>query len=260
MTTDRYELRLARLRELLSAPRRIAVAFSGGVDSTVLLHAAHAARGGDVVGVIADSPSLPRAELADARSAARAIGVRLIVLATDELEVEGYRRNAGDRCYWCRRTLFERMERWACAEGWDALAYGEITDDLADHRPGRRAAGEFGVLAPLAEAGFSKEDVRRYARSFGLSAAEKPASACLASRIPVGRPVTREALARVERAEAAVRGLGFRVLRVRDHGERARLEVGAGELARAELLRDRLAALLAADRFRELELAVYGAR
>ncbi len=255
-----FEERREALRERLGSYDRLVVAFSGGVDSTVLLHAAHAALGDRVVAVIADSPSLPRSELADARASARAIGVELVVLATDELAVEGYRRNEGLRCYWCRHTLFERMEAWARGVARTVLAYGEITDDLADDRPGRVAAGEFGVVAPLREVGFSKADVRAYARLFGLAAAEKPAAACLASRIPVGTPVTAAALARVERAEENLRELGFRVLRVRNHGRRARVELGSDEIDRAHEQIAALRAALARCDFEEIELAVYGAR
>jgi len=256
--TGTWELRRAALNRRLHETPRLAVAFSGGVDSAVLLHAAHAVLGDGAVGVIADSPSLPRAELFEAREFARSIGARLEVLVTDELLVEAYRRNAGDRCYWCRHTMFAGMEAWARAAGFSALAYGEITDDFGDDRPGRRAATEFGVVSPLAAAGFSKADVRRYAREVGLRVADKPAQACLASRIPVGTAVTAERLARVERAEAAVRSLGFRVLRVRDHGERARLEVGEEEWPRALERQESLAAVLAHAGFRELQLAIYG--
>jgi uncharacterized protein len=248
---------LARLLRRLRALDSLAVAYSGGVDSCVLLHAAHRALGARAAAIIADSPSLPRRELCEALAAARAFGARVVVVATDELADPGYRANAGLRCYHCKDALFRAMEAWARAHGFAALAFGEITDDLADDRPGRRAAVERGVLAPLRDAGLGKADVRAYARAHGLAAAEKPASACLASRLPLGTAVTRERLARVERAEEAVRALGFRVLRVRDHGARARLEVGETELARAQALRGELDAVLEREGFAELELAVY---
>jgi uncharacterized protein len=149
------------------------------------------------------------------------------------------------------------MQGYARAHGFTALAFGEITDDLFDDRPGARAARELGVLAPLRAAGWSKDDVRAYARRHGLAVAEKPASACLASRLPVGTEVTPERLRRVERAEEAVRARGFRVVRVRDHGRRARLEVGSDELARAEGERGALDAALRALGFEELALAAY---
>lgn len=252
-----YEHELARLDAHLRALERVAVAFSGGVESSVLLHAAQRVLGDGAAGVIADSPSLPRRELAEARAQAAAIGARLHVIETRELDDERYRANAGDRCYFCKTALFAAMEPWARAHGFRALAFGEIVDDLADVRPGARAAREFGVVAPLSAAGFTKEDVRRYAREHGLVVAEKPSSACLASRLSVGTVVTRERLARIERAEEALRGLGFQQLRVRDHGTHARVEVGADEvLASHELAREAEQALFQAG-FTTCEWGVY---
>jgi uncharacterized protein len=250
----------ARCRELaleLERLGRAAVAYSGGVDSSVLLHAARAALGDGAVGLIADSPSLPRSELAAARAAAAAMGARLEVLSTDELSDPRYRANAGDRCYHCKSALFRAMEDWARARGFRALAYGAITDDLSEVRPGARAAGEFRVAAPLLAAGFSKDDVRRYARLHGLPAAEKPASACLASRIPVGTEVTRERLARVEAAEDALKALGFLQVRVRDHFPRARVEVEENELERARNAVSAIDGLLARQGFSGFELFAY---
>lgn len=256
-TSAGYAERLAALRDGLRALENVAVAFSGGVDSSVLLHAAHAELGARAVAVIADSPSLPRRELDDARTTARAIGAELTVLATDELDDERYRANAGDRCYFCKSALFRAMEPWARARGFAALAFGEIADDLLDHRPGAKAAREFGVVAPLSAAGFTKEDVRRYAREHGLDVADKPASACLASRLPVGTRVTPERLARVERAESALRELGLSQLRVRDHGDTARVEVGGSELAFAQAREPEIRARLSAVGFARVELAQY---
>jgi pyridinium-3,5-biscarboxylic acid mononucleotide sulfurtransferase len=257
--TDRHEFdeRCERLRGELRGLGRVAVAYSGGVDSGVLLHAARATLGDDAVAVIADSPSLPRRELEDALAFARSIGVEPLVVATDELDDPRYRANAGDRCYFCKATLFRAMARWAAERGFAALAFGEIVDDLADDRPGRRAANEFRVAAPLSAAGFSKADVRRWAREHDLGIAEKPSSACLASRIPVGTPVTRERLARVERAEESVKALGLRQVRVRDQGSRARLEVGPEERDAALGLRAEIERRLAGEGFAEVELAVY---
>lgn len=252
-----YPQRVQRLRESLAELDELLVAYSGGVDSTVLLHASLAALGPRAVGVIADSPSLPRRELEEALARAAEMGARVEVVRTAELENPSYRANAGDRCYHCRTELFTVMRALGLRFGGRTLVYGEITDDLLDDRPGARAARELGVRAPLREAGLSKSDVRRYAREAGLAAAEKPASACLASRLPRGTAVTRARLVRIEAAEEAVRSLGFRVLRVRDHGARARLEVGAGELARARRLRAALERALAAEGFAELELAAY---
>jgi uncharacterized protein len=254
---DGYAERLERLRAGLRALGRVAVAFSGGVDSSVLLHAAVAELGAGAVGVIADSPSLPRRELLEARELARAIGAELVVVPTGEIEDERYVANRGDRCYFCKSALFSAMEPWARARGFRALAFGEITDDLLDDRPGARAAREFGVVAPLSAAGFSKEDVRRYARDVRLVVAEKQSSACLASRLPLGTAVTRERLLRVEECEEALRKLGFRVLRVRDHGDRARVEVGAGEMLLATERWVEIRSALRAHGFADADLAAY---
>lgn len=252
-----YEGRRARLLELLGELDSLAVAFSGGVDSSVLLHAGRAVLDDRCVGVIADSPSLPRAEFAEADRLARAMGAELVVVETQELADPRYTANAGDRCYFCKTALFEEMAAFCEARGFAALAFGEITDDALDDRPGARAAAEFGVLAPLSAAGFSKDDVRRYAREAGLEVADKPASACLASRVPTGTPVTRERLATVESAEGALKARGYRVVRVRHHGERALLEVGEAEVARARAEADDLRALLGRFGFERVDLGVY---
>lgn len=257
---DEYGARIERLRREIAALGRLAVAFSGGVDSSVLLHVAHDVLGdADGVGVIADSPSLPRAELAEARRVAAAIGARLVEVRTHEGDDPAYRANVGDRCYFCKAALFRAMERFAAESGFRHLAFGEIVDDWSDDRPGARAAAEFGVVAPLSTAGLDKGDVRRYAAEVGLSVADKPASACLASRIPVGTVVTPERLAVVEAAEASLRrALGLRVLRVRHHGPLARVEVGVDEEPFARAREDRIGALLAEEGFERVEIAVYG--
>ncbi|MBL8862849.1 MAG: ATP-dependent sacrificial sulfur transferase LarE [Planctomycetes bacterium] len=252
-----YAEKLARLERALGELPSLAVAFSGGVDSGVLLHAARARLGAGAAGVIADSPSLPRQELAEARALAAQIGARLVVLATHELDDPRYRANSGDRCYHCKSALFAALLPWARAQGFAHVAFGEIADDLLDDRPGARAARERGVRAPLAEAGFTKDDVRRYAREHGLRVADKPASACLASRLPVGTAVTRERLARVEAAESQLRRLGFRVLRVRDHGSLARVELGRDELARGQRERAGLEAAVRAAGFSAVEVTAY---
>lgn len=252
-----YAERLQKLDFLLLELERVAVAFSGGVDSTVLLHAARRVLGDGAAGVIADSPSLPRRELAEAVAVAAQMGAELEVIATDEMNDERYRANRGDRCYFCKSALFAAMEPWARARGFKALLFGEIVDDLSDVRPGARAAAEFGVRAPLSAAGFTKDDVRRYARENGLVVADKPSSACLASRLPVGTSVSRERLARIERAEELLRAAGLVQLRVRDHGSRARVEVGAGEFEFARGIRERIERELSREGFVEVELAVY---
>ncbi len=254
-----YGSKVAALDRSLESMARVAVAFSGGVDSTVLLHAAHRVLGDDNgIAVIADSPSLPRAELTEAREVAQLVGARLVEVRTDEGSDPSYRANAGDRCYFCKAALFRAMESFARSESFPYLAFGEIVDDWSDDRPGARAAQEFGVVAPLSQAGFTKADVREYARRFDLPVATKPASACLASRIPIGTEVTPERLQRVEGAEAALKAIGFRVLRVRHHGEHAKVEVGEAEVTRAEASRDQIEALLQAAGFTSCEIGVYG--
>ncbi|MEO6711019.1 MAG: ATP-dependent sacrificial sulfur transferase LarE [Planctomycetota bacterium] len=257
---DSYADRRARLFEALDALPAVAVAFSGGVDSSVLLHAAHARLGARAIGVIADSASLPRAELEAASDIARAIGVELVVLETEELSDPRYQENAGDRCYFCKHALFTGLDELCRARQIAFQAFGEIADDLALLRHGSRAAREFGVLAPLSQAGFTKADVRRYAAENQIASADKPASACLASRVPTGTRVTRERLARIERAEAGLRELGFRVLRVRDHAPLARVEVGETELARARELESEITVRLFELGFERVELAAYGVR
>ncbi len=256
---DTYTQRCGQLSAALRRLPYVAVAFSGGVDSSVLLHAAFAALGERALGVIADSASLPRAELLAAREIAASIGAPLVELPTRELEDPRYQENAGDRCYFCKAALFEAMGALCNQRGITHLAFGEIADDLVLLRHGSRAAHEFGVIAPLSAAGFTKHDVRRYAREHGLVCADKPASACLASRLPTGTAVTRERLERVERAEAHLRSLGFSVLRVRDHAPLARVEVGELELDRARSLWPQIVAGLARTGFESFELYVYRA-
>jgi len=185
-----------------------------------------------VLAATAESPSLAACDLSSARQVARFLGADHAVVTTREMERPAYRANLGDRCFHCRTELFERLGRLARERDLPAVAYGAIADDLCDTRPGMRAARAAGILAPLLEAGFRKEDVRAVARAAGLPVADKPAGACLASRIPAGTEVTGELLARIGRAERALRRLGLRQLRVRHHGDRARLELDAAGLDR----------------------------
>lgn len=207
------------------------MAYSGGVDSAVLAAVAHQVLNGGMLAVIADSPSLPRAELAEALAVGRLAGFPVRVIRTDEMDKPGYRANGPDRCFHCKSELFEKLSALARQEGWQTIVYGEHVDDLGDDRPGALAASRYGVRAPLKEAGLGKEEIRQLAAALQLPVADKPAMACLSSRIPFGQPVTVEVLGQIEKAEGALRSLGFREVRVRHHGAVARIEVGVGELA-----------------------------
>ena len=219
----------------LPAGARLGVAYSGGVDSAVLLAVALRALGSDaVVALLAVSPSLARDELDLARQVARELGAPLVEFATYEGERAAYRANGADRCYHCKTELFERIgAEQVAAHRLDAVAYGENADDAVAHdRPGARAASEHAVLRPLAQAGVTKPRVRALARALGLRVADKPAAPCLASRIPHGQEVTPGKLAEVEAAERSLRALGFTDSRVRHHGSIARIEVPVSELGR----------------------------
>ncbi len=225
--------RSAELQASLSKLGRLLVAYSGGVDSAYLAWAAHQALGDGMLAIIADSPSLARTQLSDAIDFAKEQGIPLEVVATSELDRPEYVRNDSQRCFFCKDELFTLMEELRESRGFDAIAYGVNLNDQGDFRPGQKAASNHHVVAPLLDAGLSKENIRVLARQNGLRVWDKPASACLSSRIEYGRPVTREALAVVEKGEDAIRALGFRQFRVRHHGEIVRIEVSREELARA---------------------------
>jgi pyridinium-3,5-biscarboxylic acid mononucleotide sulfurtransferase len=212
---------------------RLLVAYSGGVDSAYLAWAAHHELGDQMLAVIADSPSLARTQLADAIAFANEQGFPVEVINTLELDRAEYVRNDGQRCFQCKDELFAVMERMRSNRGFDSIAYGVNLDDQGDFRPGQQAAKLHHVAAPLLTAGMTKQDIRELAREAGLRVWDKPASACLSSRIEYGRPVTREALEAVERGEDALRALGFRQFRVRHHGEMVRIEIARDELDRA---------------------------
>jgi uncharacterized protein len=231
--TDDLESKGERLRANLRRLGRTLVAYSGGVDSAYLAWAAHQVLGDRMLTIIADSPSLARTQLSDAVAFAQEQSIPLEVVATSELDRPEYVRNDSERCFFCKDELFTLMEDLRQARGFDAIAYGVNLNDQGDFRPGQRAAAHHRVVAPLLEAGLSKDEIRALAREAGLRVWDKPASACLSSRIEYGRPVTREALATVERGEDALRALGFRQLRVRHHGEIVRIEIAREELPRA---------------------------
>ena len=220
----RLEEKSVRLVSLLSDLERVVVAYSGGVDSTLLAAVAHETLGPNALAITAVSPSLAGRELAAATELAHDLGWNHRTVATHEIERAEYTRNSGDRCYWCKTELFDVLGPPA-DEMKATIATGTNLDDLSEYRPGLRAADERSVRTPLAEAGLSKSEVRTLSAARGLPTADKPASPCLASRFAYGVRVTREGLERIDAAEEVLRALGFEVLRVRDHGDLARIEV-----------------------------------
>ena len=223
----------AVLSEQLRTLGRTLVAYSGGVDSAYLAWAAHQILGEQMLAVIADSPSLARTHLADAIAFAHEQAIPVQVIATSELDRPEYARNDSSRCFHCKSELFTVMEDLRQKRSFDSIAYGVNLDDQGDFRPGQAAAKSHHVSAPLLDAGLTKQDIRELARAAGLRIWDKPASACLSSRIEYGRPVDRAALSTVEQGEDSIRALGFRQFRVRHHGEIVRIEIAREELPRA---------------------------
>lgn len=222
-----------RLLAILGEMRGAVVAFSGGIDSTVVAAAAQRALGDRAVAVTADSASVPRSELADARALAQRIGIRHLIVATEEFDDPDYLRNDGTRCYHCKSELYSRLETLLPELGIDIICSGANLDDQGDYRPGLTAAAEHRVRHPLQEAGFTKADVRALAKDWDLPTWDKPASPCLSSRLAPGLPVTRERTAMIEAAEIYLKSLGLRECRVRLHeGELARVELPVDEIAR----------------------------
>lgn len=223
----------AALDQHMRSLGRTLVAYSGGVDSAFLAWAARQALGSNMLAVIADSPSLARAQLADATAFAAEHDIPLEIIVTDELDRPEYARNDASRCFHCKDELFTVMEEFRSRRGFNAIAYGVNLDDQGDFRPGQKAAEQHHVAAPLRHAGLTKQDIRELSRAAGLRVWDKPASACLSSRIEYGREVTREALSVVEQGEDALHALGFRQVRVRHHGDIVRIEIAREELRRA---------------------------
>ena len=262
------ERKEATLRGMLRQRAPLLIAYSGGVDSTLLLAIAHQTLGDQCVGIIADSPSLPRASLEAALHVAGKLGVTVQVVTTNELDDERYAENPPNRCYFCKAELFTRMEEIAEMKKFAAIAYGENADDPPHLRPGSQAALEYCVIAPLKESGLTKADVRALSHRLGLPTAEAPAQPCLSSRIPHGTRVTRDALGFVEQGEAIVRQFGFRDFRVRylppDNSliprPGAKIQVAPEEMHRLERLQITLIAALSASGFGRIEIDPEGLR
>lgn len=228
--------KLEKLKELLRSYGSCVVAYSGGVDSVFLAYVAHQVLGEKSRAVIADSPSLPRRELAEALEVAKDFGIPVEIVKTAEFDNPSYLANPENRCYFCKHELFSELAPFARKHGFSVIAYGENASDVGDHRPGAKAAAEFKVVAPLKEAGLTKAEIRELSAQFGLPTADKPQMACLSSRIPYGEAVSPEKLRMIEQAEDFLRELGFYDLRVRHHelktGQLARIELGEREIPR----------------------------
>lgn len=258
--------RSLKLRETLGGLESVLIAYSGGTDSAFLAYEAHGVLGGRMLAVIADSASLPRRELAAALEFTALHGIPTHILQTSEMDDPNYVRNDAQRCFHCKDELFTQMEAARKELGFAQLAYGMNLDDrapgVAEFRPGQKAAAMHGALAPLVTAELTKADIRQLAREAGLTLADKPASACLSSRIEYGRPVTAHALQQVERAEEALHAMGFAQVRVRHHGDLARVEIAREDLSRALSLEvlDRITVALRALGFLYVTLDTQGYR
>ena len=240
---DRHDsTRLAQARDIVRGLGSVLVAYSGGVDSSLLLKLALDELGEGAVAVLASSPAYPEAEQEEARKLARTLGARLVEVTTSEVELESYAQNHPDRCFHCKEELFDTLEPVRLELGLAHIAYGATADDAGDHRPGHGSAVRRGVRFPLLEAGMSKAEIRSAARSLGLPNWNKPSFACLSSRIPHGTRVTVEALRQIEAAEAALKALGFTQVRVRHHGDVARIEVEPADIPRLVEERERVTA------------------
>ena len=250
--------RLESARDIVRGLRSVLVAYSGGVDSTLLLRLAMDELGDGAVAVLASSPAYPESEQSAARALARAMGARLIEVTTSEVELEDYARNNPDRCFHCKEELFDTLEPVQRDLGLATIAYGATADDAGDHRPGHGSAVRRGVRFPLLEAGMAKSEIRAAARSLGLPNWNKPSFACLSSRIPHGTRVTVAALKQIEAAEDALKAMGFAQVRVRHHDDVARIEVESRDIARLIAERERVTAAVQAAGYRFVSVDLEG--
>jgi uncharacterized protein len=236
--------KLSRMKSVIGECESAVIAFSGGVDSSLVCAIAREILGDNVVAVTAISPTYPPEEIEVAKKVAGQIGIKHIIITTDEFEDKNFTKNPVERCYYCKSELLRKLDQVREKFGFKKIFDGTNRDDFLDFRPGLRAVEEFNVLSPLALAGMTKEDVRKLAVRLGLPNADKPANPCLASRIPFGQKITQRKLQRIAKSEEFIRSLGFRVVRVRDHGDLAKVEVGKDELKKARKLEDKICAAL----------------
>jgi uncharacterized protein len=256
---DRHDaIKLENARAIVRDLSSVLVAYSGGVDSSLLLKLALDELGERAVAVLASSPAYPESEQEEARVLARQLGARLVEVSTNEVELEAYTRNNPDRCFHCKEELFETLEPVRRDLGLDVIAYGATADDADDHRPGHGSAVRRGIRFPLLEAGMGKPEIRAAARRLGLSNWNKASFACLSSRIPYGTQVAVEALRQIESAEAAIKALGFKQVRVRHHGDVARIEVEPAEIAHLVSEREKVVEALRSAGYRFVSLDLEG--
>jgi pyridinium-3,5-biscarboxylic acid mononucleotide sulfurtransferase len=256
---DRHDAtKLETARAIVRNLSSVLVAYSGGVDSSLLLKLALDELGERAVAVLASSPAYPESEQQEARILARQLGARLVEVSTNEVELEAYTRNNSDRCFHCKEELFETLEPVRRDLGLDVIAYGATADDSDDHRPGHGSAVRRGIRFPLLEAGMGKPEIRAAARRLGLPNWNKASFACLSSRIPHGTQVTVEALRQIESAEAAIKALGFMQVRVRHHGDVARIEVEPAEIAHLVSEREKVVEALRSAGYRFVSLDLEG--
>lgn len=252
--------KVERIKGILLDMESVLVAYSGGVDSTLLLKLAHDVLGERALGVTEVSATLPEYELAEAEAIAQQIGARYVVLAKHEMEDARFLANTPDRCYFCKASVCRQLVEYAQQEGYRCVVDGSNADDTGDYRPGARAVREYGVCSPLQEAGFTKADIRALARDLGLPNWDKPSSACLASRIPYGDPITEANLTQIGRAEGVLRDLGLRQYRVRHHGDVARIEVAHADFDVILTHRESIVAALKALGYAYIVLDLVGFR